>query len=103
MVVVISIKEGQAAARRAAQARHARSRDSDADLTGVRIVDSRLDEVSSARVFAPRSMLHNVRIEQFPDLIIARMFSYTEQPLLQFSKVNAATSQQHALDDSESF
>ena len=25
------------------------------------------------------------------------------QPLLQFSKVNAATSQQHALDDSESF
>ena len=29
--------------------------------------------------------LHNVRIEQFPDLIIARMFSYTEQPLLQFS------------------
>ena len=29
--------------------------------------------------------LHNVRIEQFPDLIVARMFSYTEQPLLQFS------------------
>ena len=29
--------------------------------------------------------VHNVRIEQFPDLIIARMFSYTEQPLLQFS------------------
>ncbi len=35
----------------------------DADLTGVRVVDSRFDEVSSARVFAPRSMLHNVRIE----------------------------------------
>lgn len=29
--------------------------------------------------------LHNVRIEQFPDLIIARMFNYAEQPLLQFS------------------
>jgi len=29
--------------------------------------------------------LHNVRIEQFPDLIIARLFAYSEQPLLQFS------------------
>ena len=34
--------------------------------------------------------LHNVRIEQFPDLIIARMFSYTEQPLLQFSVAEKA-------------
>ena len=34
--------------------------------------------------------LHNVRIEQFPDLIIARMFSYTEQPLLQFSPAEKA-------------
>lgn len=34
--------------------------------------------------------LHNVRIEQFPDLIIARMFSYTEQPLLQFSVTEKA-------------
>ncbi len=35
----------------------------DADLTGLRAVDTRLDAVSSARVFAPRSTLHNVRIE----------------------------------------
>ena len=34
--------------------------------------------------------LHNVRIEQFPDLIIARMFSYTEQPLLQISVAEKA-------------
>ena len=34
--------------------------------------------------------LHNVRIEQFPDLIVARMFSYTEQPLLQFSVAEKA-------------
>ena len=34
--------------------------------------------------------LHNVRFEQFPDLIIARMFSYTEQPLLQFSVTEKA-------------
>ena len=34
--------------------------------------------------------LHNVRVEQFPDLIIARMFSYTEQPLLQFSVAEKA-------------
>ena len=34
--------------------------------------------------------LHNVRIEQFPDLIITRMFSYTEQPLLQFSVAEKA-------------
>ncbi|ENO89787.1 LemA family protein [Thauera linaloolentis] len=29
--------------------------------------------------------LHNVRIEQFPDLIVARMFAFVDQPLLQFS------------------
>ena len=34
--------------------------------------------------------LHNVRIEQFPDLIVARMFSYAEQPLLQFSVAEKA-------------
>ena len=34
--------------------------------------------------------LHNVRIEQFPDLIIARRVSYTEQPLLQFSVAEKA-------------
>lgn len=34
--------------------------------------------------------LHNVRIEQFPDLIIARLFSYVAQPLLQFSVAEKA-------------
>ncbi len=34
--------------------------------------------------------LHNVRIEQFPDLIIARLFSYMAQPLLQFSVAEKA-------------
>lgn len=34
--------------------------------------------------------LHNVRIEQFHDLIVARLFSYTEQPLLQFSVAEKA-------------
>ncbi len=29
--------------------------------------------------------VHNVRIEQFPDLLIARPLGYSEQPLLQFS------------------
>ncbi|MHB1375032.1 MAG: LemA family protein [Thauera sp.] len=34
--------------------------------------------------------VHNVRIEQFPDLIIARLFSYVAQPLLQFSVAEKA-------------
>ncbi|MDY0071704.1 MAG: LemA family protein [Thauera sp.] len=34
--------------------------------------------------------LHNVRIEQFPDLIIARAFGYSEQSLLQFSSAEKA-------------
>ena len=29
--------------------------------------------------------VHNVRIEQFPDLLIARLFAFVAQPLLQFS------------------
>lgn len=29
--------------------------------------------------------LHNVRIEQFPDLLLARLFQFTSQPLLEFS------------------
>ncbi len=29
--------------------------------------------------------VHNVRIEQFPDVIVARLFNYTGQPLLEFS------------------
>ncbi len=34
--------------------------------------------------------VHNVRIEQFPDLIIARMFQFTEKPLLEFSTAEKA-------------
>ncbi|WP_288022660.1 LemA family protein [Thauera sp.] len=34
--------------------------------------------------------VHNVRIEQFPDLIIARLFNYVAQPLLQFSTAEKA-------------
>ena len=34
--------------------------------------------------------LHNVRIEQFPDLIIARLFAFVSQPLLQFSSAEKA-------------
>ena len=34
--------------------------------------------------------LHNVRIEQFPDLIVARAFGYSEQSLLQFSSAEKA-------------
>jgi LemA protein len=41
--------------------------------------------------------LHNVRIEQFPDLIVARMFGYTEQPLLQFSGAEKADVELKAL------
>ena len=29
--------------------------------------------------------VHNVRIEQFPDLVIARLFQFVTQPLLQFA------------------
>ena len=34
--------------------------------------------------------VHNVRIEQFPDLLIARPLGYSEQPLLQFSNAEKA-------------
>jgi len=34
--------------------------------------------------------VHNVRIEQFPDVIVARMLGYTEQPLLEFSSAEKA-------------
>ena len=34
--------------------------------------------------------VHNVRIEQFPDLIVARLFSFIAQPLLQFSVAEKA-------------
>ncbi|WP_227816452.1 LemA family protein [Nitrogeniibacter aestuarii] len=34
--------------------------------------------------------VHNVRIEQFPDVIVARMFGYSEKPLLEFSTAEKA-------------
>ena len=33
---------------------------------------------------------HNVRIEQFPDLIVARLFAFSAKPLLQFSGAEKA-------------
>jgi len=34
--------------------------------------------------------VHNVRVEQFPDVLVARVFGYAEQPLLEFSSVEKA-------------
>lgn len=34
--------------------------------------------------------VHNVRIEQFPDLIVARLCQFTPQPLLEFSSAEKA-------------
>jgi len=34
--------------------------------------------------------VHNVRIEQFPDLLVARLFAFVGQPLLQFSTAEKA-------------
>lgn len=34
--------------------------------------------------------LHNVRIEQFPDLLLARLFQFPPQPLLEFASVEKA-------------
>lgn len=34
--------------------------------------------------------VHNVRIEQFPDLLVARLFAFVSQPLLQFSTTEKA-------------
>ncbi len=34
--------------------------------------------------------VHNVRIEQFPDLIVARLFQFASQPLLQFANAEKA-------------
>lgn len=41
--------------------------------------------------------VHNVRIEQFPDLIVARMFQFTEKPLLEFSTAEKADVDMKAL------
>jgi LemA protein len=34
--------------------------------------------------------VHNIRIEQFPDVLVARLFQYVRQPLLQFSAAERA-------------
>ena len=33
---------------------------------------------------------HNIRIEQFPDILVARLFGYTAQPLLRFANAEKA-------------
>lgn len=40
--------------------------------------------------FNESTNVHNIRIEQFPDLIVARLFQFTEQPLLEFSSAEKA-------------
>ncbi|MBT0963220.1 LemA family protein [Denitromonas iodatirespirans] len=40
--------------------------------------------------FNESTNVHNIRIEQFPDLIVARLFQFTEQPLLEFSTAEKA-------------
>ncbi|TVO64110.1 LemA family protein [Denitromonas ohlonensis] len=40
--------------------------------------------------FNESTNVHNIRIEQFPDLIIARLTGFTEQPLLEFSTAEKA-------------
>jgi LemA protein len=41
--------------------------------------------------------VHNVRIEQFPDVIVARMLGYQEKPLLEFSAAEKADVDMKAL------
>ncbi|MBR0568461.1 LemA family protein [Azoarcus sp. L1K30] len=41
--------------------------------------------------------VHNVRIEQFPDLLIARLFQFIAQPLLEFSSAEKADLDMKAL------
>ena len=41
--------------------------------------------------------VHNVRIEQFPDLIVARLFQFSAQPLLEFSTAEKADVDMKAL------
>lgn len=44
--------------------------------------------------------VHNVRIEQFPDLVIARLFQFNEKPLLEFSTSEKADVDMKALFNS---
>lgn len=41
--------------------------------------------------------VHNIRIEQFPDLLVARLFGYAVQPLLRFSAAEKANVAMNAL------
>ncbi len=41
--------------------------------------------------------VHNIRIEQFPDLLVARLFGYAAQPLLRFSAAEKADVDMKAL------
>ena len=41
--------------------------------------------------------VHNVRVEQFPDLIVARLFQFSAQPLLEFSTAEKADVDMKAL------
>ncbi|THF65517.1 LemA family protein [Pseudothauera nasutitermitis] len=41
--------------------------------------------------------VHNIRIEQFPDLLVARLFGYATQPLLRFSAAEKANVSMNAL------
>jgi LemA protein len=41
--------------------------------------------------------VHNVRIEQFPDLVVARLFQFSEKPLLEFSTAEKADVDMKAL------
>ncbi len=40
--------------------------------------------------FNESTNVHNIRIEQFPDLIVARLTGFTEQPLLEFATAEKA-------------
>ncbi len=45
------------------------------------------DAIADRREYYNDSVnINNVRIEQFPDLIVARMFNFKEQPLLEFDE-----------------
>jgi len=44
--------------------------------------------------------VHNVRIEQFPDLVVARLFQFNEKPLLEFSTAEKADVDMKALFNS---
>jgi len=47
--------------------------------------------IADRREFYNESVnINNVRIEQFPDVLVARMFNFTDKPLLEFSEEEKA-------------